>query len=103
MTKRRISFTRQLHHYYCWLQSWRTVLKISLLVGRQRRCRKSFKAVRISSGLLEGLYPIQATGVSTEQVVIAAGVFLESLNPEQLTRTRYAVDDLEWRNWSTSM
>src|SRR5437660_307029 len=38
-------------------------------------------------------------GVSTEPVRTAAVAFIETLNPVQLARTMYPVDDLEWRKW----
>jgi hypothetical protein len=46
------------------------------------------------------LYRIESTGVSTDDVRLAAERFLASLSVEQRTRTLYAVDDSEWRNWA---
>jgi hypothetical protein len=55
----------------------------------------------ISAGAPErNLFPIRATGVSTEPVRRAAQAFLAALTPEQRTRTTYGVDDLEWRKWA---
>lgn len=48
-----------------------------------------------------GLFPIEATGVSTEPLVAAAGAFLEALGERQRERARLAVDDPEWRRWSS--
>lgn len=54
----------------------------------------------ISGGKIEtGLFEIQSTGVTTEPVVKAARDFLASLSEEQQKRTKYLVDDLEWRKW----
>ena len=46
------------------------------------------------------LFPIEATGVSTEPLRDAAVAFLASLTPEQRGRTLYPVDDPEWRRWA---
>jgi len=47
-----------------------------------------------------GLFPIKATGASTASILSAAAAFLGTLNNAELSRTHYAVDDPEWRNWS---
>ena len=55
----------------------------------------------ITSGAPErDLFPIRATGVSTEPVRLAAQAFLAALTPEQRARTTYPVDDVEWRKWA---
>ena len=55
----------------------------------------------ITSGAPErDLFPIRATGVSTEHVRLAAQAFLAALTPEQRARTTYPVDDVEWRKWA---
>jgi hypothetical protein len=55
----------------------------------------------ITSGTPEhDLFPIKATGVSTEPVRLAAQAFLAALTPEQRAQTTYPVDDLEWRKWA---
>ena len=55
----------------------------------------------ITSGTAErGLFPIRATGVSTEPVRRAAQAFLAALTPEQRARTTYRMDDVEWRKWA---
>ena len=55
----------------------------------------------ITSGSAErNLFPIRATGVSTEPVRRAAQAFLAALTPEQRARTAYRVDDVEWRKWA---
>ncbi|HUF74362.1 MAG TPA: DUF3500 domain-containing protein [Gammaproteobacteria bacterium] len=47
-----------------------------------------------------GLYALKSTGVSTDDVRIAAQRFLASLSDEQRERTLYPVGDSEWRNWA---
>ena len=55
----------------------------------------------ITSGTPErDLFPIRATGVSTEPVRLAAQAFLAALTPEQRAHTTYPADDLEWRKWA---
>ena len=52
----------------------------------------------IAGGQIQpGLFSLQSTGVSTDATRLAAENFLSSLFPEQLDRTKYAVDDPEWR------
>jgi hypothetical protein len=47
-----------------------------------------------------GLFPIRATGVTTEPVRKAAVKLLGALTPAQLLRTQFSVDDPEWWRWS---
>lgn len=59
-----------------------------------------FRGVATSDGIVRGLFPIKSTGASTAAIVSAAADFLGTLNTAELSRTQYAVDDPEWRNWS---
>ena len=59
-----------------------------------------FTGVRTAAGVTSGLFPVRATGVSTEPVRVAADAFLASLTSTQAIRTVFAVDDAEWRRWS---
>jgi hypothetical protein len=59
-----------------------------------------FTGVATSSGRVPGLFPIRASGVSTEPIRQAASSFLTTLTPEQQIRTVFAVDAPEWRRWS---
>ena len=47
-----------------------------------------------------GLFTIEATGVGTEGVRVAAEHFLASLSNEQRERAMFPVGDSEWRNWA---
>lgn len=47
----------------------------------------------------ENLFPIKATNVSTAPIVKAATQFLNTLEPKQLTRTSFEINDQEWRKW----
>ena len=53
-----------------------------------------FTGVAASSGVVSGLFPIRASGVSTEPIRRAAASFLTTLTPEQQIRTVFAVDNL---------
>ena len=46
-----------------------------------------------------GLYPLSATGVSTQSLVDAASEFLQGLTPQQRDQATFAVDATEWRTW----
>ena len=58
-----------------------------------------FKGVTTDGTVNPGLFSIQSTGVSTEPVREAAEQFLASLSGEVLKKTRYAANDIEWRQW----
>ena len=58
-----------------------------------------FRGITANGQIETGLFPVRSTGVSTEPVRAAAAVFLASLNDAQRTRTKFAVDDDEWRKW----
>ena len=58
-----------------------------------------FKGITTSGDVMPGLFEIKPAGVSTEPVRNAALAFIGTLNPVQLARTMYPVDDVEWRKW----
>jgi len=66
----------------------------------QQALAEGFRGITASGTVQPGIFPIKATGVSTEPVAAAARVFLESLSDEQLQRTQFASDDDEWRKWA---
>ncbi len=59
-----------------------------------------FTGVVTSTGRIEGLYPLRSTGVSTAPIKEAASAFLATLSTIDLSRTHFAIDDPEWRDWS---
>lgn len=59
-----------------------------------------FSGLVTSEGKIEGLYPVRSTGVSTDSVREAAGTFLGTLSTIDLSRTHFAINDPEWRDWS---
>ena len=58
-----------------------------------------FKGITADGKVVNGLFPIRSTGVSTEPVRKAADAFLKALTGEQRAKTTFPVDDDEWRKW----
>ncbi|MDA1371990.1 MAG: DUF3500 domain-containing protein [Proteobacteria bacterium] len=68
--------------------------------GAAEAMGQPFRGVATSSGIVEGLYPIRSTGVSTDSIRAAADRLLATLNTEELSRSHFAISDPEWRDWS---
>ncbi|HSF15882.1 MAG TPA: DUF3500 domain-containing protein [Vicinamibacteria bacterium] len=66
---------------------------------RDKALAEPFKGVTTDGTIRPGLFPIRATGVSTEPVKTAAETFLSSLTPEQREKMQFPADDIEWRKW----
>jgi hypothetical protein len=64
-----------------------------------RGLAEPFAGITANGEIEPGLFAIRSTGVSTEPVREAAQAFLAALTGEQRARTRFAVDDDEWRKW----
>jgi len=60
---------------------------------------KPFVGITSNGKIEPGLFEIRSTGVSTAPVVEAAQALLAGLSAEQRERTKFPVDDLEWRKW----
>jgi hypothetical protein len=60
---------------------------------------ESFKGITTNGEVLPGLFEIKPTGASAAAVRSAAERFIGTLNPLQLARSMYPVDDIEWRKW----
>ena len=67
--------------------------------AEEKGLAEPFRGVAIGGKIEKGLFPIRSTGVSTAPVREATQSFLAMLSAEQLDRTRYPVDDPEWRKW----
>ncbi|HEY6404051.1 MAG TPA: DUF3500 domain-containing protein [Blastocatellia bacterium] len=67
--------------------------------AENRGLAEPFKGVTTDGNIVPGLFPVRSTGVSTEPVRKAAGLFLASLREEQRARTVFDVGDSEWRKW----
>jgi hypothetical protein len=59
-----------------------------------------FLGVTVDGTVVQDLFPIRATGVSTEPVRRAADRFLGTLTAEQRAEVRYPADSREWRRWN---
>ncbi|MGH7852905.1 MAG: DUF3500 domain-containing protein [Candidatus Binatia bacterium] len=59
-----------------------------------------FKGNTTDGAVVPGLFPIRATGVSTQTIREAAAAYLGSLNTEQRARALFPIDTKEWRMWS---
>jgi hypothetical protein len=58
-----------------------------------------FRGIATKAGMEGGLFPMRASGVTTEPVRQAAAAFLGALTPEQRAKTLFLVGDDEWRKW----
>lgn len=67
--------------------------------GGQASLSQPFRGI-VSGGKIEQrLFEIKSTGVSTKPVVDAANRLLDKLSEEQVLKTMFPVDDVEWRSW----
>ena len=67
--------------------------------NEQRGLADPFRGVTAKGSVEPGLFPIRSTGVSTEPARKAAVAFLAGLTAEQRAKTKFPVDDPEWRKW----
>jgi len=74
--------------------------KGSFSAGAARALGQPFRGVATSDGIVEGLFPIKSTGVSTMPIRVAADRFLATLSTADLSRSHFAINDPEWRDWS---
>src|SRR5204862_7441226 len=58
-----------------------------------------FKGITTDGKVEPNLFSIRSTGVTTEPVKQAADAFLAALTAEQRAKTKFPVDDPEWRKW----
>ncbi len=69
------------------------------LAAEKAGLAEPFRGITANGAVEPGLYPLRSTGVSTEPVRKAAIAFLDGLTAEQRAKTKFAVDDPEWRKW----
>jgi hypothetical protein len=60
---------------------------------------ESYKGIHTDEDLIDGLFTIRSTGVSTEPVRNAATEFLAALDVKQRDKTTFPVNDDQWRKW----
>jgi len=77
------------------------MMMVKTLFGDQqtRALAQPFTGVRTKDGVQAGLFPIRASGVSTEPMRAAADAFLATLTTPQKLRTQFGIGDSEWRRW----
>ena len=59
-----------------------------------------FVGVTTDGEVEPGLFEIESTGVSTDEIRKATAAFLAALTPEQREKSTFPVDDDEWRRWA---
>jgi len=64
-----------------------------------RALKEVYQGIFNENGKIHDLFPIYSTGVSTEPIVTAAELFLNSLTAYQHIRTTFEIEDEEWRKW----
>lgn len=67
--------------------------------AEEKGLAEPFKGITKDGKSDEGLFPITSTGVSTAPVFKAATNFLNELNTGQQKKTKFSVEDKEWRSW----
>jgi hypothetical protein len=67
--------------------------------AEQQGLADPFRGITTNGDVMPGLFQISPSGVSTEPVRNAAERFITSLNNQQLAKTMFPVDDIQWRKW----
>ncbi|MBI5766284.1 MAG: DUF3500 domain-containing protein [Verrucomicrobia bacterium] len=67
--------------------------------AEQRGLAEPFRGITADGKVEPGLFAIKSTGVTTEPVRQAAVAFLAGLTEAQRAKTKFPVDDAEWRKW----
>lgn len=65
----------------------------------ERGLAKPFKGITKDGNVQQDIFNLVSTGVTTEPVRLAAAAFLESLDDNQQEKTRFGINDDEWRKW----
>ena len=67
---------------------------------KKKAIAEPFKGVTADGKVEKGLFKIRSTGVKTTAVREAAQTFLAGLTADQRAKTKFPVDDDEWRRWA---
>jgi hypothetical protein len=67
--------------------------------SEQEGLASPFRGITTDGNIIPGLFEVSRSGVSTEPVRNAAGIFIASLTNVQLARTMFPIDDIQWRKW----
>jgi hypothetical protein len=66
----------------------------------ERAFAEAYKGITTDGNVIEGLYPIESTGVDTTALIETTNAFIATLSEEQKQTTLYPADALEWRRWA---
>ena len=66
----------------------------------ERAFAEPYKGITTDGNVIEGLYPVEATGIDTSPLIEATNAFIATLNDAQKQTTLHAADALEWRRWA---
>ncbi|MFN8525451.1 MAG: DUF3500 domain-containing protein [Chloroflexota bacterium] len=72
---------------------------VAMRETNERRVAEAFKGITTDGTLVPDLYPLQATGISTESIRRAALEFLEALRPAQREQASFPMASDAWRRW----
>src|SRR6185503_20391819 len=75
------------------------VLQKMLDRGKAEMAQPMRGVTSAGGGPVEGLFPIQKTGISLQPVVEAAQLFLKTLTPEQRQSASFDLETGPWRAW----
>ena len=65
----------------------------------ERLVSEPFKGVTTDGTVIPGLFPLKASGVSTEPIRRSALEFLDGLDPNQRQQVRFDITSDAWRRW----
>ena len=95
-----LAFPSMLFLAYTQQKDWPTEkLERSLASERKGNLNEPFRGITTNGTVEPNLFKIRSTGVSTAPVLKAATAFLASLNEAQRKKTKFPIDDIEWRKW----
>lgn len=66
----------------------------------ERAFAEEFKGITTDGNIVDGLFPLETTGVDTSALIAATNTFIATLSDEQKQTTLHAADALEWRRWA---
>lgn len=66
----------------------------------ERAFAEEFKGITTDGNIVEGLFPLETTGVDTSELIAATKAFIATLSDAQKQTTLHAADALEWRRWA---
>jgi hypothetical protein len=75
------------------------IFKTISIKQEKKGLAEPFKGITTDGNVQGGLFRLNSTGVSTEPVRNAAIAFLEAQDENQQNKTRFSIDDDEWRKW----